>query len=149
NRLPTVQEQLAIILEDTKRVVSEAKDKVSACETQITDLASQVRKGEKEITFERDQCYRVPVCGKYLFFAWLNDAFSLINVENIPEWDANKIFSQGEQNVEAFKTILGIDIVAILDERKAALLADETEENTWNQTIVEQPVKTNGKAAQK
>lgn len=121
NKLPVVQEQLAVIEEDTKRVVKEAKYRLAACETQIQDLASQVRDGKKEITIEQNQCYRIPACGHYLFFAWLNDEFSLVRVEKIPEWDANKIFSQGEQNVEAFKTIFGIDIVALLDERKAAM----------------------------
>lgn len=133
NKLPIVKEQLAIIEEDTKRVVKEAKDRLVACETQIQDLVSQVRDGKKEITLEQNQCYRIPACGHYLFFAWLNDEFSLVRVEKIPEWDANKIFSQGEQNVEAFQAIFGIDIVALLDERKAAMNSSDDQEEPEEQ----------------
>lgn len=120
-KLPIVKEEFAEIQEEAKKAVQAAKDRWSACEANINDLVSQVRDGRKEICLEQTQCYRIPACGHYLFFAWLNDEFTLVEVAKIPEWDANKIFSQGEQNEEAFKRIFGIDIVTLLDERKAAL----------------------------
>lgn len=119
-KLPVVKADFLRIQEDCKAAVTEAKDKLSACETNINDLVAQVRSGSKEVTFEQNQCYRIPACGYYLYFAWVNSAFTLVSVDPIPQWDANKIFSQGEKNVEAFKNLFGINITALIDERKAA-----------------------------
>lgn len=127
-KLPIVKEELERIVEETKRALTDAKDKVVACEANINDLVKQVRDGNKEITLEQNQCYRIPVSGHYLYFAWINDTFALVRVERIPEWDAGKIFSQGEQNMEAFNRIFGIDIIAVLDERKAVQMASDGEQ---------------------
>lgn len=129
-KLPVVKEEYARIQEEAKTAVTNAKDRLNACEANITDLVSQVRDGRKEICLEQTQCYRIPACGHYLFFAWVNEEFTLVEVQKIPEWDASKLFSQGEQNEAAFKRIFGIDIIALLDERKAATKAQVDEEDS-------------------
>ncbi|MEG2613298.1 MAG: hypothetical protein RR971_07395 [Alistipes sp.] len=130
-KLPIVKEDFLRISEDCKAAVTEAKDKLNACETNINDLVKQVRDGTKEVTFEQDKCYRIPVCGYYLFFAWVNEIFTLVSVETIPQWDADKIFSQGEKNIEAFKSVFGIDITTLIDERAVQPVGDFSGEDNF------------------
>lgn len=129
DKLPVVKDEYATIQENAKKAIQDAKDRYTSCETQIQDLVYQVKNGKKEIELDQNSCYRIPAVGHYLYFSWINEEFTLVNVEKIPEWDADKIFSQGEQNVEAFKRILGIDIVSLLDERKAVKLAQGNDQD--------------------
>ena len=57
--------------------------------------------------------------GYYLYYSWVNDAFRLALVQEIPKHEYNDLFNSGEKNQEAFKE-LGYDLpnVDFKDTRK-------------------------------
>lgn len=63
--------------------------------------------------------FRIPVMGYYLYYSWVNDAFRLALVQEIPKHEYNDLFNSGEKNQEAFKE-LGYDLpnVDFKDTRK-------------------------------
>lgn len=63
--------------------------------------------------------FRIPVMGHYLYYSWVNDAFRLALVQEIPKHEYNDLFNSGEMNQEAFKT-LGYELpdIDVKDTRK-------------------------------
>ena len=63
--------------------------------------------------------FRIPVMGHYLYYSWVNDAFRLALVQEIPKHEYNDLFNSGEMNQEAFKA-LGYDLpdIDVKDTRK-------------------------------
>lgn len=112
---PKLESALADTEATCKELVKVAKDKLSACITQIKDYAFQVKRGHKECDLPADSTVRIPVCGRYLYYAWINGAFRLCRVERIPAWEADNLFANLETNKAAFMEVLGIDITEALN----------------------------------
>lgn len=124
-KLPKLKNELAEIMiaaesaiKEAKSSIQNAQDRVNACLTEMADIAHLVAVGTKDLTLEQPQCYCFPVCGHYLYYAWVNDQFMLVRVQKIRDIEATELFTQGEQNMEAFVKNLEINLAAILDERK-------------------------------
>lgn len=49
--------------------------------------------------------FRIPVMGYYLYYSWVNEAFRLALVQEIPKHEYNDLFNSGEMNQEAFKSL--------------------------------------------
>ena len=91
---------------------TEKKDfeaKISALHTQFKDLVNLAKKGIKDYPLKMIDTFRIPVMGHYLYYSWVNDAFRLALVQEIPKHEYNDLFNSGEMNQEAFKA-LGYDL---------------------------------------
>ena len=85
---------------------TEKKDfeaKISALHTQFKDLVNLAKKGIKDYPLKMIDTFRIPVMGHYLYYSWVNDAFRLALVQEIPKHEYNDLFNSGEMNQEAFK----------------------------------------------
>ena len=101
---------------------TEKKDfeaKISALHTQFKDLVNLAKKGIKDYPLKMIETFRIPVMGHYLYYSWVNDAFRLALVQEIPKHEYNDLFNSGEMNQEAFKA-LGYDLpdIDVKDTRK-------------------------------
>lgn len=101
---------------------TEKKDfeaKISALHTQFKDLVNLAKKGIKDYPLKMIDTFRIPVMGHYLYYSWVNDAFRLALVQEIPKREYNDLFNSGEMNQEAFKA-LGYDLpdIDVKDTRK-------------------------------
>lgn len=101
---------------------TEKKDfeaKISALHTQFKDLVNLAKKGIKDYPLKMIDTFRIPVMGHYLYYSWVNDAFRLALVQEIPKHEYNELFNSGEMNQEAFKA-LGYDLpdIDVKDTRK-------------------------------
>lgn len=140
--LPKLKKEQAEIIEnaeaaikDAKRAMQEAQDRVNACLTQMSDIAYIVNAGYKDMTLEQTQCYCFPVCGHYLYYAWVNAQFTLVRVQQIQSNEKGQLFTQGEQNTEAFLKHLNVNLVALLDERKA-FAANDIEQQAYEEAAM-------------
>lgn len=63
--------------------------------------------------------FRIPVMGYYLYYSWVNEAFRLALVQEIPKHEYNDLFNSGEMNQEAF-VALGYELpdIEVKDTRK-------------------------------
>ncbi|MFR9260201.1 MAG: hypothetical protein ACLVL2_03380 [Bacteroides cellulosilyticus] len=101
---------------------TEKKDfeaKISALHTQFKDLVNLAKKGIKDYPLKMIDTFRIPVMGHDLYYSWVNDAFRLALVQEIPKHEYNDLFNSGEMNQEAFKA-LGYDLpdIDVKDTRK-------------------------------
>ena len=101
---------------------TEKKDfeaKISALHTQFKDPVNLAKKGIKDYPLKMIDTFRIPVMGHYLYYSWVNDAFRLALVQEIPKHEYNDLFNSGEMNQEAFKA-LGYDLpdIDVKDTRK-------------------------------
>lgn len=117
--LTRAREDAAIAVAKAKQDVQDAQDRLTACETQIADIANLVNDATKDVTLEQHQCYCFPVEGFYLYFAWIQDQFKLVHLSRIFERERGQLFTQGEQNLEAFVKHCHVDFRSLLNERMA------------------------------
>lgn len=101
---------------------AEKKDfeaKISALNTQFKDLVNLAKKGLKDYPLKMIDTFRIPVMGYYLYYSWVNEAFRLALVQEIPKHEYNDLFNSGEMNQEAFKS-LGYELpdIEVKDTRK-------------------------------
>ena len=101
---------------------TEKKDfeaKISALNTQFKDLVNLAKKGLKDYPLKMIDTFRIPVMGYYLYYSWVNEAFRLALVQEIPKHEYNDLFNSGEMNQEAFKS-LGYELpdIEVKDTRK-------------------------------
>ena len=101
---------------------AEKKDfeaKISALNTQFKDLVNLAKKGIKDYPLKMIDTFRIPVMGYYLYYSWVNEAFRLALVQEIPKHEHNDLFNSGEMNQEAF-VALGYELpdIEVKDTRK-------------------------------
>lgn len=120
NEQPKLEKALADAEAAAKELVRNAKDKLLACTTQIKDYAFQVKRGQRGMELPTESTVRIPVCGHYLYYAWINGAFRLCRADRIPLWEADNLFTNTETNKAAFMEVLGIDITEALNNAEIA-----------------------------
>lgn len=101
---------------------AEKKDfeaKISSLHTQFKDLVNLAKKGIKDYPLKMIDTFRIPMMGYYLYYSWVNEAFRLALVQEIPKHEYNDLFNSGEMNQEAFKA-LGYELpdIDVKDTRK-------------------------------
>lgn len=79
--------------------------KISSLNTQFKDLVYLAKKGIKDHPLNMSDTFRIPVLGYYLYYSWVNDAFSLALVQEIPKHEYNDLFNSGGRNEESFKAL--------------------------------------------
>ena len=110
-QMPELEAQLEALKSKFNNEKKEFEAKISAL-----NLA---KKGVRDYPLKMIDTFRIPVMGYYLYYSWVNEAFRLALVQEIPKHEYNDLFNSGEKNQEAFKE-LGYDLpnVDFKDTRK-------------------------------
>jgi hypothetical protein len=118
-QMPELEAQLESLKAKFNNEKKEFEAKISALHTQFKDLVNLAKKGVRDYPLKMIDTFRIPVMGYYLYYSWVNDAFRLALVQEIPKHEYNDLFNSGEKNQEAFKE-LGYDLpnVDFKDTRK-------------------------------
>lgn len=107
--MPELEAQLESLKAKFNNEKKEFEAKISALHTQFKDLVNLAKKGVRDYPLKMIDTFRIPVMGYYLYYSWVNDAFRLALVQEIPKHEYNDLFNSGEKNQEAFKE-LGYDL---------------------------------------
>lgn len=118
-QMPEIEAQFEDLKEKFNAEKKKIEAKISALNTQFKDLVNLAKKGIKDYPLKMIDTFRVPVMGYYLYYSWINEAFRLALVQEIPKHEYNDLFNSGEKNQEAFK-VLGYELpnVDFKDTRK-------------------------------
>lgn len=118
-QIPELEAQLESLKAKFNNEKKEFEAKISELHTQFKDLVNLAKKGVRDYPPKMIDTFRIPVMGYYLYYSWVNDAFRLALVQEIPKHEYNDLFNSGEKNQEAFKE-LGYDLpnVDFKDTRK-------------------------------
>ena len=108
-QMPELEAQLESLKAKYNNEKKEFEAKISALHTQFKDLVNLAKKGVRDYPLKMIDTFRIPVMGYYLYYSWVNDAFRLALVQEIPKHEYNDLFNSGEKNQEAFKE-LGYDL---------------------------------------
>lgn len=118
-QIPELEAQFESLKAEFNTEKKDFEAKISALHTQFKDLVNLAKKGIKDYPLKMIDTFRIPVMGHYLYYSWVNDAFRLALVQEIPKHEYNDLFNSGEMNQEAFKA-LGYDLpdIDVKDTRK-------------------------------
>lgn len=118
-QMPELEAQLESLKAKFNNEKKEFEAKISALHTQFKDLVNLAKKGVRDYPLKMIDTFRIPVMGYYLYYSWVNDAFRLALVQEIPKHEYNNLFNSGEMNLEAFKA-LGYELpdIDVKDTRK-------------------------------
>ena len=108
-QMPELEAQLESLKAKFNNEKKEFEAKISALHTQFKDLVNLAKKGVRDYPLKMIDTFRIPVMGYYLYYSWVNDAFRLALVQEIPKHEYNDLFNSREKNQEAFKE-LGYDL---------------------------------------
>ncbi|SHF86989.1 hypothetical protein SAMN05444349_14135 [Bacteroides faecichinchillae] len=127
-QMPELEAQLESLKSEFNAAKKEFEAKISSLHTQFKDLVNLAKKGIKDYPLNMVDTFRIPVMGYYLYYSWVNDAFRLALVQEIPKHEYNDLFNSGEKNQEAFKE-LGYELpkVDFRDTRKNVRVFGEGE----------------------
>ena len=104
-QMPELEAQFEALKAKFNTEKKEFDAKISALNTQFKDLVNLAKKGVKDYPLKMIDTFRIPVMGYYLYYSWVNDAFRLALVQEIPKHEYNDLFNSGEKNQEAFKEL--------------------------------------------
>lgn len=104
-QMPELEAQLESLKSEFNAAKKEFEAKISSLHTQFKDLVNLAKKGIKDYPLNMVDTFRIPVMGYYLYYSWVNDAFRLALVQEIPKHEYNDLFNSGEKNQEAFKEL--------------------------------------------
>lgn len=118
-QMPELEAQYESLKAEYNAAKKEYEAKIFSLHTQFKDLVNLAKKGIKDYPLKMIDTFRIPVMGHYLYYSWVNDAFRLALVQEIPKHEYNDLFNSGEKNQEAFKE-LGYDLpnIDVKDTRK-------------------------------
>ena len=106
--LPEVEAKAAekrMILEQAKQEAKNAEELVHMVNTQIKDLAKEVKAGVVTIPLDYKNTWRVPVAGKYYFVTLIAGELLVAKVTDIPEYEKNDVINSGDNNLNAINKI--------------------------------------------
>jgi len=152
-KLPELQEQLQDLEVAFKSDQKMLKDRITSVNTKFKDLVSIAKSGVRDFPLDMENTYRIPVCGHYLYYTWLDNLFQLALVQRIPEYEQTDIFNSGETNKEAFlklgyelpeidihvgkQNVRVIDGVTVWEENGYDVWMEEVEEDYLDESIGE------------
>lgn len=118
-QMPELESQFEILKAKFNAEKKDFEAKISALNTQFKDLVNLAKKGIKDYPLKMIDTFRIPVMGYYLYYSWVNEAFRLALVQEIPKHEYNDLFNSGEMNQEAF-VALGYELpdIEVKDTRK-------------------------------
>lgn len=108
-QLPEIESRFENLKAEFNASKKDFESRISALHTQFKDLVHMAKKGLKDHPLNITDTFRIPIMGYYLYYSWVNEAFRLALVQEIPKHEYNDLFNSGEKNQEAFK-LLGYDL---------------------------------------
>lgn len=108
-QMPELETKFESLKAEFNAAKKEFEAKISSLHTQFKDLVNLAKKGIKDHPLNMCDTFRIPVMGYYLYYSWVNEAFRLALVQEIPKHEFNDLFNSGERNQDAFKA-LGYDL---------------------------------------
>lgn len=84
-QMPELEAQFEALKAKFNTEKKEFEAKISALNTQFKDLVNLAKKGVKDYPLKMIDTFRIPVMGYYLYYSWVNDAFRLALVQEIPK----------------------------------------------------------------
>lgn len=115
--IPKLEAELDILKAEFNAEKKEFEAKISAARTEFMDLVHLAKKGIKDFELNMQDTFRIPICGHYCYYTWLEGSFVLALVQRIPDHEMNDLFNSGKQNETKFKE-LGYDLPEVLIEDK-------------------------------
>ncbi|WP_379963946.1 hypothetical protein [Epilithonimonas sp. UC225_85] len=112
NELPEAKFQLSekeIEFATAKKEKEIAIESVGALQTKIGDLAAEIKIGKTEIEVPANRTYKVPIKGKYYFYAWQdNGDCILVKVALMTDEEKEELFSQTDKNEQFFESLKNV-----------------------------------------
>lgn len=102
-QLPELESKFENLKAEYNSAKKEFEAKISSLHTQFKDLVYLAKKGIRDHPLEMSDTFRIPVMGYYLYYSWVNEAFKLALVQEIPKHEYNDIFNSDEKKQEAFR----------------------------------------------
>ncbi len=127
-RIPDLESEFESIKAEYNAKKKEFEAKMSAAHTEFKDYVALAKKGIKDFELNMQDTFRIPVCGHYCYYTFLDDSFRLALVQQIPNHEMNDLFNSGKLNEEKLKE-LGYDLpeVKIEDKRVNVRRFNDTE----------------------
>lgn len=118
-QMPELENQLEALKAEYNSAKKEYEARISSLHTQFKDLVNLAKKGIRDYPLKMTDTFRIPVLGYYLYYSWINGAFRLALVQEIPRHEYDDLFNSGEMNQKAFRT-LGYELpdINVKDTRK-------------------------------
>lgn len=89
-----------------KKQVEYAKETYGALNTEMQDIAAEVKNGKTEIEIPANRINKVALKGKYYHYAWLdNGEVVLVKISFMTDSEKEELFSQTDKNEKFFETL--------------------------------------------
>lgn len=111
-QMPELESQFESLKAEFNSAKKEFEAKISSLHTQFKDLVNLAKKGIKDYPLKMIDTFRIPIMGYYLYYSWVNEAFRLALVQEIPKHEYDDLFNSGEINQKAFLA-LGYELPSI------------------------------------
>lgn len=118
-QMPELEGQFEALKAEFNSAKKEFEAKISSLHTQFRDLVNLAKKGIRDYPLKMVDTFRIPIMGYYLYYSWVNEAFRLALVQEIPRHEYDDLFNSGEMNQKAFES-LGYELpdIHVKDTRK-------------------------------
>jgi len=103
NLLPSYEKELSAAenaLSDAKKKQKSAEDMYNATISHAKQLASQVKRGLKEMNLDEKYTSRIAYKGRYYFFTYIDKKLKLCLIRDIPQHEKTEIWNQMAGNEE-------------------------------------------------
>lgn len=94
-------------LAEAKRKEKEAAETVNATLTEVKALASEVKRGLKEMNLDENFTFKIPFKGRFYFYTYIDKCVRLVKISDIPEHEKGEIFSSSAANEDFIETNFG------------------------------------------
>lgn len=111
-QMPELESQFESLKAEFNSAKKDFEAKISSLHTQFKDLVNLAKKGIKDYPLKMIDTFRIPIMGYYLYYSWVNEAFRLALVQEIPKHEYDDLFNSGEINQKAFLA-LGYELPSI------------------------------------
>ena len=109
DEIPKAKETLRdaeIKLVDAKKFKEGAFETYSALQTEMQDVAAEVKNGKTEIEIPANRINKVALKGKYYHYAYLdNGEVVLVKISFMTDSEKEELFSQSDKNEKFFETL--------------------------------------------
>jgi hypothetical protein len=89
-----------LALADAKKALKEAEERYNAEMADVQDLASEKKRGLRDMNLDEKYTFRVPYQGRYYFYTWIDKVLKLCLIRQIPETEKQDLFNAMANNEE-------------------------------------------------
>jgi hypothetical protein len=89
-----------IALADAKKALKEAEERYNAEMADVQDLASEKKRGLRDMSLDEKYTFRVPYQGRYYFYTWIDKVLKLCLIRQIPDSEKQDLFNAMANNEE-------------------------------------------------